>query len=145
MRNQAVMVPVFRAYVLSSVTLALLLVHESVAAQNPLIGIIDFYGLRHVAEKQARETLKLAEGDVVPQSVTEAEQRLASLPGVVSARVSRVCCDDGKAIVYVGLEEKGTEVLRFRGAASRQHPSARRCGAGRGRARCGDSAGGRTR
>ena len=65
---------------------------------------------------QAREALNMAEGDVVSESVTDAERRLTSLPGVVSARINRVCCDDGKAIIYVGLEEKGAEILRFREA-----------------------------
>jgi hypothetical protein len=82
--------------------------------QDLRVGIIDFYGLRHVSESQARDALKIVEGDWIPESVTEAEQRLAALPGVVSARVRRVCCNDGRALLYVGIEEQGSAVLRFR-------------------------------
>jgi hypothetical protein len=100
-----------------SVALVLLLGAARAPTQDhPRIGIIDFYGLRHVSESQAREALKILEGEKVPDSVTEAEHRLAALPGVLSARVSRTCCDGGRAILYVGIEEQGSPVLRFRSA-----------------------------
>jgi len=86
------------------------------AAQDPRIGIIDFYGLHQVSESQAREVLKIAEGDLVPESVTQAEHRLAALPGVLRARVSRICCANGRTILFVGIEEQGSPALRFRSA-----------------------------
>ena len=100
---------------------ALLLLLAAVPArtqdlQDLRIGIIDFYGVRQVSESRARDALRIVEGDRVPDSVTEAEQRLAALPGVLSARVRRVCCVGGKAILYVGIEEQGSPVLRFRSA-----------------------------
>jgi hypothetical protein len=86
------------------------------AGQNPRVGIVDFYGLGHVSESQARSALGIREGDEVPNSVTRPERRLAALPGISAARVSRVCCDDGKAIIYVGLEERDAPHLQFRPA-----------------------------
>jgi len=84
------------------------------------IGIVDFYGLRTLSEAQLRQALQLKEGDSLPASdeqahrrAEEAKQRLEALPGVVQARVNIVCCDADKFILYVGIEEKGSQSLHF--------------------------------
>jgi hypothetical protein len=41
---------------------------------------------------------------------------LALLPGVARARAEIVCCDQGRAIVYVGIEETGATTMHFRAA-----------------------------
>ena len=41
---------------------------------------------------------------------------MALLPGVVRARINVVCCDHGRAIVYVGVEEAGATTMQFRAA-----------------------------
>ncbi len=90
------------------------------AAQFPPIGTIDFYGLRTVSERQIREVLPIKEGDAVFKSKEEAaeiEKRLASLPNVVEAKLNIGCCTgDGKSTLYIGIREKGADVLRFRAA-----------------------------
>ena len=77
-------------------------------AQIPPIGIIDFYGLRKVSEAQVREVLGIKEGDLLPPSTSESviEARLEAIPGVKQARLGLVCCDAGKAILYVGIQEE---------------------------------------
>jgi hypothetical protein len=89
-----------------------------VLASDPMppLGIIDFYGLRTVSEEQARQALRIKEGDPLPDNPTEAERRLEALPGVAQARINRVCCEQGKSLLYVGIQEKGTPVLKFRPA-----------------------------
>jgi hypothetical protein len=87
-----------------------------VAGQNPPIGIIDFYGLRTVSEGQARLALQIKEGDSIPEPRTDAERRLETLPNVQRALLTGVCCEEGKAILYVGIEEKGAPSLKFRPA-----------------------------
>jgi hypothetical protein len=85
-------------------------------AQEIRIGIIDFYGLQRTALADARAALTFKEGDLVDEELApqrESEQRLARLPGVAHAHVNMVCCDDGRAIVYVGIEERGSPVMRF--------------------------------
>jgi hypothetical protein len=114
-------VPTRPSHVAIRLHVALMLLLAAVPArsqdlQDLRVGIIDFYGLRQVSESQARDALRIVEGDRVPNSVTEPEQRVAALPGVLSARVSQVCCDGGRAILYVGIEERGSPVLRFRSA-----------------------------
>jgi hypothetical protein len=83
--------------------------------QRPPLGIIDFYGLHRVHEADARAALHFAEGDSAPNQSArnEATARLRAIPGVVSARLDFVCCDDGRSILYVGIEERGALALRF--------------------------------
>jgi hypothetical protein len=84
----------------------------------PPISVIDFYGLRTISESQAREALRIKEGDLPPDSPLVARLRLQALPGIVEARLIFVCCDAGKTTLYVGIQEKGTPALVFRPAPS---------------------------
>lgn len=84
------------------------------------IGIVDFYGLRTLSEAQVRQALQVKEGDSLPASdeavhlkVQEITRRLEALPNVAEARLEFVCCESGKLILYVGIEEKGTQSLQF--------------------------------
>lgn len=76
-------------------------------AQVPRIGIIDFFGLRKVSEERLRKALGFKEGDLLPPSKAEVEEHLEEVPGIVLANLEAVCCEDGKAVLYVGVEEKG--------------------------------------
>jgi len=91
----------------------------ALAEQMPSIGIIDFYGLRQVSKEQAQQALQIKIGDD-PKRVRgeskQVEKRLEAIPGVSRARLSFVCCDAGKAILYVGIEEKGASALQLRPA-----------------------------
>ena len=78
------------------------------ASAQPRIGIIDVYGLRKVPEARVRKALGVAEGDLLPPSKGDVEERLDKMPGVVESQLEAVCCEDGKMILYVGIEEKGT-------------------------------------
>ena len=97
-------------------TFLIILSRDSTNGQTPRIGIIDFYGLRSISEQQAREALQIKEDDAVPDSRDEAERRLQALPNVEQARLNFVCCDGGKAIVYVGISEKDAPALQYRPA-----------------------------
>ena len=79
----------------------------------PLHGPVEGIGIR--------EALTFTEGDVIafgngerPTFLTESEQRLTRSPDVVRARIRPVCCDGGRAIVYVGIEERSAATMRFR-------------------------------
>jgi HEAT repeats len=76
-------------------------------AQTPRIGRIEFFGLRKVPESRARKALGLAEGDGLPRAKASVEERLAEVPGIVRAHLEATCCDEGKVVLYVGVEEKG--------------------------------------
>jgi hypothetical protein len=95
--------------------LALLLLLPA-ARQDPPIGIIDFYGLHRVTAAQIRQALPFKEGDLLSVPSDEVKARVEKVPGVVRASISGVCCDSGKVILYVGVEEAGAASLRFRPA-----------------------------
>ena len=92
-----------------------------VSGQEIEIGIIDLYGLSGVPARQVRDSLTFTEGDTIPMGTGEAraflkesEDRLARSPNIAHARIVRVCCDEGRAVVYVGIEERGAATMRFR-------------------------------
>jgi hypothetical protein len=93
--------------VLSSILLA------APAAQMPAIGVIDLYGVRTVTVADLRTALGVEEGDPAPEEVSGLRRRLESVPGVVSADVSAVCCVDGRTVLWVGIEERGEPALAF--------------------------------
>ena len=90
------------------------------------IGIIDIYGLSRVPAGQVRKTLTFAEGDAVALGngeelafLQESEDRLARSPDIARARTALVCCDGGRAIVYVGIEERGAATMGYRAEPER--------------------------
>lgn len=80
---------------------------------GPRIGTIDFYGLRKVKEDALRKALTVKEGDALPRSKGDSEDALEQVPNVVAARLEAACCDEGKAILYVGIEERGAPHFTF--------------------------------
>ncbi len=87
--------------------LVCLLAADLLAAQAPRISVIDFYGLRRLSEGRLRQALAVKEGDPLPPSKADVEERLTELDGLVLARVEAVCCEAGGAMLFVGIEEKG--------------------------------------
>ncbi|MEO8052328.1 MAG: hypothetical protein ABI833_18110 [Acidobacteriota bacterium] len=79
----------------------------SAAPTAPTVGVIDFYGLNKVTRDRVRKTLDFKEGDPFPSSKANVEERLDAIPGVVESHLEAVCCDEGKMVLYVGIEERG--------------------------------------
>ena len=86
-----------------------LLLSASLWAQ-PKIGIIEIFGAKKVPKQKIIKALGALEGDPLPSSKVETEGRIELVPGIVRANVEAVCCESGRAILYVGVEEKGAEV-----------------------------------
>ena len=93
------------------------------AGQDLQIGIIDFYGLGRIPEREARQALTFKEGDTLsmggddrPAALAKSERRVSKLPGVTGAHTNVVCCDAGRLIVYVGIEQKARATMHFRAA-----------------------------
>jgi len=86
----------------------------AVHAQLPRIGIIDVYGLHKITPSQIREALGVAVGDsLTSMTLFEVPARLAAIPGVSSASIDPVCCEDGKTMLYVGVAEDGVPMLEL--------------------------------
>jgi len=84
------------------------------ASKGPVIGTLDFYGLRKVSEARVRQALGVHEGDALPASKGDVEQRLDAIPGVVESHLEAVCCDNGKITLYTGIEERGAQHFDLR-------------------------------
>ena len=78
-----------------------------ILADVPRIGTLDFFGLTHVQEGRIRQALKAKEGDPLPASKGDAEERIDAISGIVASHLEAVCCDGDKMILYVGVEERG--------------------------------------
>src|SRR5436190_5993097 len=85
----------------------LFLIVTSVSAQDLRVGVIDFYGLKKISESQIRKILGVREGELLPASKGDAEAKLDQISGVVESHLEAVCCDAGRTILYVGIEERG--------------------------------------
>jgi hypothetical protein len=85
-------------------------------AQAPTIGVIDYYGNRKVPVEKLRVALGVKAGDSLPSSKSDVEERIETIPGVVLASLEAACCVEGKAILYVGVEEKGAPHFELREA-----------------------------
>jgi hypothetical protein len=90
----------------------------SAPAQAPVIGDINFYGLRSLTAERVLNSVHLKPGDPIPPSKGELEDRVADLPGVVLARIEAVCCEGPKAILFIGIEEHGAPHPAFRSPPS---------------------------
>src|SRR5688572_2663709 len=116
MRN----LPIYQSPNLPMVLALVLVASSPLSSQELQIGIIDFYGLNRVTLAQAREAITFKEGDSLsygddrPLTFTDSECRLLKVPGVIRAHTEVVCCDDGRVIVYVGIQERGAPTMRLR-------------------------------
>jgi len=94
--------PFFRTVLAAASMLA-----PSLVGQDLRLDVLDFYGLHKISESQIRKALGVREGDRLPPSKGNAEAKLDQIPGVVESHLEAVCCDEGKTILYVGIEERG--------------------------------------
>ncbi|HTB10751.1 MAG TPA: HEAT repeat domain-containing protein [Bryobacteraceae bacterium] len=84
-------------------------------AQVPHIDVIDFYGLHKTPEVKVREAVGVKEGDQLPPSKGDVEERLDGITGVAESHLEAVY-DAKKMILYVGLEERGAPHFDIREA-----------------------------
>ena len=94
--------------------LGALLLSAPLSAQTPRIGGIEFYGLRDVAKAELRAVLDVTVGETQPASTGEIVYRLEQIPGVNRAYVTTVCCENGEAILYVGVQEEDSAAFELR-------------------------------
>ncbi len=98
------------------ITLFVCLAALAYAQEGPHVGLIDFYGLHKVPEAKVRQALGVREGDPLPRSKGDSEERIDGISGVVESHLEAVCCDAGRMILYVGIEEKGATHFELREA-----------------------------
>jgi hypothetical protein len=84
--------------------------------KTPTIDVLDFFGVRKIPEARLRKALGFKEGDPFPSSKGNVEERVDQDPDIVESHLEAVCCDGGKTVLYVGIEEKGAPHFDLREA-----------------------------
>jgi len=84
------------------------------AAQTPVVGEIEIFGARRISHEKILKTLGVQPGEPLPPSKVKLEDALLAIDGVARASVEAVCCDAGRAILYVGIEERGAATYPLR-------------------------------
>jgi len=97
----------------SRLVLTLLLCSAGAAAQAPLVGDINFYGLRKIAPERILAAAKLRSGAPLPASKGDLEDDMEKVSGVVLAHVEAVCCDGAAATLFIGIVERGSPLPAF--------------------------------
>jgi hypothetical protein len=82
----------------------------------PRIGVLDYYGLHKITPTRIQRVLATKEGDPFPSSKGDVEERLEQIPGIARSHLEAVCCDGGRAVLFVGIEERGAAHFNFRTA-----------------------------
>jgi hypothetical protein len=77
------------------------------ALDLPRVDLIEFYGRHRVSEILITQALGVRVGSLLPASKGDAEQRINEIPEVVASHLEAVVRDDGKTVLYVGVEERG--------------------------------------
>lgn len=76
------------------------------AVAQPRVKHVDFFGNQKVSETAILKAARL-EGDLLPADKGLIEARIEKLGGVARAHLEAYCCDAGKVILYIGVEERG--------------------------------------
>lgn len=79
---------------------------------SPRVGFIEIYGAHKTSQKKIKSALGVTQGDFMP-SREDAEDRIDKIPGVIASRIEASCCDGGKMILYVGVEEGDEPHVEF--------------------------------
>lgn len=80
----------------------------------PKIGIIDYFGLKKANRERIEKALEVKPGGPLPKSKGEIEGQIELVNNVLRAQLEAVCCENGDAILYVGILEKGGPVFELR-------------------------------
>jgi hypothetical protein len=87
--------------------LALSLTAQEPALELPRVDVLDFYGRHRVSEILITQALGVRVGSLLPASKGDAEQRINEIPEIVASHLEAVVREDGKTVLYVGVEERG--------------------------------------
>ena len=87
---------------------------SSLSVAQPRVGMVELYGAKKATADKVRKAIAISPGDAIPRSKVDLEEQITAVSGVVRASVSAVCCEEGKAILFVGVQERGTEGFEFR-------------------------------
>ena len=91
---------------------------QETVMEPPRVGQIDYYGLRRIQPEKIQREAGLSIGMALPPSQQGLVERIAGIKDVVQASVEAVCCEGKRAVLYVGIEEKGGARFEIREPAA---------------------------
>jgi hypothetical protein len=79
----------------------------------PKVGAIDYFGIKKASRDRIEAALGVKPGDPLPKSKGEIEEQIELVSHVVRAQLEAVCCENGDAILYVGILERGGPIFEY--------------------------------
>lgn len=92
----------------------LLLIIAASAQAQPVLAGVEVYGARKVSKQRILRVVGAKAGDALPKSKGEIEEKLEAIDGVLRARLEAYCCEQGRPILYVGIEERGAPAFQYK-------------------------------
>jgi hypothetical protein len=80
---------------------------------QPKVGLVEVFGAHRTGRGKIEAAAGAKAGGPLPRSRVEAEENIEAIGGIVQARVEAVCCERGEAILYIGVQERGSAVPEF--------------------------------
>jgi hypothetical protein len=80
---------------------------------QPRIGLVETYGNRKIAKDKVEKAVGVKPDGPLPPSKGDMEETILAIDGVVRSNVEVFCCEEGKTILYIGIEERGQPALPF--------------------------------
>lgn len=81
---------------------------------QPRVGFVEVYGNRKIPRDRILKVVGAKAGDPLPASKGQVEEDLEAVSGILRARLEAFCCEAGKPILYVGVEERGAPAFPYR-------------------------------
>lgn len=92
----------------------LLLFAVTALAAQPRIGFVEVFGNRKLTSDKVMKIAGVKPGDPLPKSKGQLEEKIEEHDDIVAARAEVYCCEEGKPILYLGIEERGFLAFRPR-------------------------------
>ncbi len=104
--------------------LVLLALIPTALTAQPILAGVEVYGARKIGKEKILRLVGASAGAPLPKSKGEIEEKLETLDGIVNARVEAFCCEQGRPILYIGVEERGRRRLPVQGLAGKGNRAA---------------------
>jgi hypothetical protein len=95
--------------------LIFILVFFAACAQaQPVLAGVEIYGARKVSKQRILRVAGAKAGAPLPKSKGEIEEKLEAIDGVLRARLEAYCCEQGRPLLYIGIEERGAPAFQYK-------------------------------
>jgi hypothetical protein len=75
--------------------------------------MVEIYGNRKISKDKIEKTVGVKPDGPLPPSKGDLEESILAIDGVVRSSIEVFCCEEGKTVLYVGVEERGQPSLPY--------------------------------